>query len=127
VAVKTGTTNNLRDNWTIGYTSDRVVLTWVGNNDNQPMSSVASGITGASPIWRQIMNQQLENRATKHAFVTPDGFEKVAVCQVTNTLPCNECPKVVEEIYPLGMAPTTHCTASMFDGEITSAVKTADR
>ena len=44
VAVKTGTTNNLRDNWTFGFTTDFVVSTWVGNNDNSPMSYIASGI-----------------------------------------------------------------------------------
>ena len=55
VAVKTGTTQNLRDNWTIGYNADVLAAVWVGNNDNTPMSHVASGVTGASPIWRQIM------------------------------------------------------------------------
>ncbi|MEN8253761.1 MAG: PBP1A family penicillin-binding protein, partial [Patescibacteria group bacterium] len=59
VAVKTGTTNSLRDNWTIGYTSDRVVSVWVGNNDNTPMSYIASGITGASPIWNDLMRLTL--------------------------------------------------------------------
>jgi membrane peptidoglycan carboxypeptidase len=57
VAVKTGTTNSLRDNWTFGYTSDRLVASWVGNNDNTPMSRVASGITGASPIWNTVMKE----------------------------------------------------------------------
>lgn len=114
VAVKTGTTNNLRDNWTIGYTTDRVVVTWVGNNDNTPMSAVASGITGASPIWRHVMDGLLAQRSTYHAFTPPTGFEKVAICQSTQTLPCAECPQVTEELYPVGMAPTRHCTASMF-------------
>lgn len=59
VAVKTGTTNNLRDNWTFGYTPNLLVATWVGNNDNTSMSSVASGITGASPIWAHTMQQLL--------------------------------------------------------------------
>lgn len=55
VAVKTGTTDDKRDNWTIGYTNDLVVGVWVGNNDNSPMSPVlASGISGAAPIWRRI-------------------------------------------------------------------------
>lgn len=62
VAVKTGTTNNLRDNWTFGYTQDLLVSTWVGNNDNSPMSSVASGITGASPIWANTMVKLLAER-----------------------------------------------------------------
>lgn len=61
VAVKTGTTNNLRDNWTIGYTPNYLVATWVGNNDNSPMSQVVSGITGASPIWSRTMQGLLAN------------------------------------------------------------------
>ena len=61
VAVKTGTTNDKRDNWTIGYTKDITVGVWVGNNDNTPMNpKIASGITGASPIWYYIMNQLLK-------------------------------------------------------------------
>lgn len=55
IAVKTGTTNDKRDNWTIGWSTKAVVGVWVGNNDNTPMKEVASGVTGASPIWRQIM------------------------------------------------------------------------
>ena len=46
VAVKTGTTNDLRDNWTVGYTPDYVTVTWVGNNDNSKMSGVVSGTSG---------------------------------------------------------------------------------
>lgn len=59
VSVKTGTTNNKRDNWTIGYTPSLLTAVWVGNNDNTPMSNVASGITGASPIWNKIMRRAL--------------------------------------------------------------------
>ncbi len=60
VAVKTGTTDTKRDNWTIGYTKDFVVATWVGNNDNSPMHpTLTSGITGAAPIWRKITDHML--------------------------------------------------------------------
>ena len=59
VSVKTGTTNDLRDNWTVGYNPDLLVAVWVGNNDNTPMSRVASGVTGASPIWNKIMKTAL--------------------------------------------------------------------
>lgn len=60
VSVKTGTTDNKRDNWTDGYTNNYVVIVWVGNNDNSPMSpNLASGITGAAPIWHKIMNDLL--------------------------------------------------------------------
>ena len=59
VAVKTGTTNDKRDNWTIGGTPQRVVGVWVGNNDNSSMLNVASGISGASPIWRRVVMEAL--------------------------------------------------------------------
>ncbi|MBU3979395.1 penicillin-binding protein [Patescibacteria group bacterium] len=60
VSVKTGTTDNKRDNWTDGYTNNFVVIVWVGNNDNSPMSpNLASGITGAAPIWHKIMKNLL--------------------------------------------------------------------
>jgi penicillin-binding protein 1C len=61
VSVKTGTTDNKRDNWTFGYTPSYVVGVWVGNNDNTPMDPfLTSGITGAAPIWHDIMNELLK-------------------------------------------------------------------
>lgn len=64
VAVKTGTTNDKRDNWAVGYTNGVVVVAWVGNNDNTPMNQrIASGITGASPIWSLIMKEALKTYA----------------------------------------------------------------
>lgn len=72
VAVKTGTTDNKRDNWTDGYTKDKVVIVWVGNNDNTPMSqNLASGITGAAPIWNKIMNNLLQGKKDE-PFTRPD-------------------------------------------------------
>ncbi|HEX6977242.1 MAG TPA: transglycosylase domain-containing protein [Patescibacteria group bacterium] len=59
-SVKTGTTNDRRDNWTIGYTPQIVVATWVGNNDNTPMSGAVSGISGASPIWNKVIKNALD-------------------------------------------------------------------
>jgi 1A family penicillin-binding protein len=61
VAVKTGTSNNLRDNLAVGMTPNILVATWVGNNDGKPMSRIASGVTGASPIWNHIMTTVLTN------------------------------------------------------------------
>jgi penicillin-binding protein 1C len=64
VSVKTGTTDEKRDNWTIGYTPSYVVGVWVGNNDNSPMNqAIASGETGASPIWNKIMSYVLKGKA----------------------------------------------------------------
>lgn len=63
VSVKTGTSNEKRDNWTIGYTPSFVVTVWVGNNDNSPMNPyLTSGITGAAPIWHDIIVELLKNK-----------------------------------------------------------------
>ena len=58
VAVKTGTTNNNRDAWTIGYTPSIVVGVWAGNNDNKPMKK--GGVAMAGPIWNKFMNEALK-------------------------------------------------------------------
>ncbi len=76
VAVKTGTSNDLRDNWTVGYNQNFLVLTWVGNNDNSPMSRIASGITGASPIWNKIMSAILAGQ-TSVDWKVPNGVIKI--------------------------------------------------
>ncbi len=62
VSVKTGTSNDLRDNWAIGFTPSYVVTAWVGNNDNSPMGRIASGITGATPIWNKVMSSLLKTK-----------------------------------------------------------------
>ena len=82
VSVKTGTTNDLRDNWTIGYTPSHLVATWVGNNDNKPMNGIVSGITGAAPIWHALMEKVLEG--TKPQFPQkPDNVIGKHVCTDT--------------------------------------------
>lgn len=63
VSVKTGTTNDKKDNWTIGYTPNFLTVVWVGNNDNTPMHPyLTSGVTGAAPIWNRIMSYVLKNQ-----------------------------------------------------------------
>jgi penicillin-binding protein 1C len=86
VAVKTGTTNDLRDNWTVGYTPDYVAITWVGNNDNSRMSGVVSGTSGAAPIWNKIMTKLLENKMVRR-FTIPEDVVGVTVCNLTGELP----------------------------------------
>jgi membrane peptidoglycan carboxypeptidase len=74
VAVKTGTTDMKKDNWTIGYTPDFVVTVWVGNNDNTPMNQyLASGITGAAPIWNRMMSFLLTKYGA-HWYEKPSGI-----------------------------------------------------
>jgi len=79
VAVKTGTTNDQKDNWTIGWTQDIIIGTWVGNNNATAMKSVASGITGASPIWRSILNTALQMGFKAPEWTPPPGVEQVEV------------------------------------------------
>lgn len=77
VAVKTGTTNDQKDNWTIGWTDNIIIGTWVGNNDATSMKQVASGITGASPIWRNILNEALKNGFKPADWKPPAGIEQL--------------------------------------------------
>jgi 1A family penicillin-binding protein len=85
VAVKTGTTNDMRDNWTIGYTSDYVVAVWVGNNDNSKMGYLVSGTTGAAPIWNKIMTEMLKDRPVKK-MPMPQNIVRLEVCNLTGKL-----------------------------------------
>ncbi len=63
VSAKTGTTNDLKDNWTVGFTPEFLVITWVGNNDGSPMNqALVSGITGAAPIFNDIMSYVLQGK-----------------------------------------------------------------
>lgn len=79
VAVKTGTTDSKRDNWTFGYTPEVVVGVWVGNNDNSPMDQqLTSGVTGASPIWNRIMLSLLEGRQPV-AFMKPADLAEISI------------------------------------------------
>jgi len=73
VAVKTGTTDEKKDNWTIGYTTDFLVTVWVGNNDNIPMNPyLASGVTGAAPIWNRMMTYLLTKYGNNTGFIKPE-------------------------------------------------------
>lgn len=82
VSVKTGTTNDKRDNWTAGYTPDILVITWVGNNDNTPMGSIASGVTGASPIWNKVISHALKDKP-QHWPVQPSDVVGASVCTLS--------------------------------------------
>ncbi len=99
VSVKTGTTNDRRDNWTIGFTPQAVVVTWVGNNDNAPMGGAVSGVSGASPIWNKIMKAVLDksekgiyNKEEEgHSWPgQPDSIIGKTVCAVDGLLPLGE-------------------------------------
>ena len=87
VSVKTGTTDDLRDNWTIGYTPSYLVATWVGNNDNTPMNPwIVSGVSGAAPIWHDIMEYVLKDEPDEWP-KKPDTIVGIQVCNLTGLLP----------------------------------------
>jgi penicillin-binding protein 1C len=107
VAVKTGTSNNLKDNLAIGYTKDFVVAVWVGNNDNTPMNRIASGVTGATPIFHRVMYELLQNKDS-YEWEVPQDMVRVSVCTNTGTLACAGCP-TKQEWFLAGTEPTKHC------------------
>ncbi len=86
IPVKTGTTNDYRDNWTIGYTPEYVVTVWVGNNDNSAMQGVVSGITGAAPIWHDIM-QHLTEKNPPSQIKKPANVVGATICATSGLLP----------------------------------------
>lgn len=100
VAVKTGTTDSKKDNWTIGYTPEYVVTVWVGNNDNSPMNpALTSGVTGAAPIWNRAMTYILSTYSSKNTWfdvpgsvVTKDcyGNRKEYFLRGTEGVACNQ-------------------------------------
>ncbi len=89
VAVKTGTTNDMRDNWTIGFTPDFVTAVWVGNNDNSRMGGLVSGTTGAAPIWNKVMTEILKDKTSKKMPV-PGNVVGLNVCNLTGKMPPEE-------------------------------------
>lgn len=80
-AVKTGTTENFRDAWTIGYTSHLVTAVWVGNNDARPIYNLP-GSLAAAPIWRRIMEKFAVNFK---GFTKPDGIVAATYCDYTSS------------------------------------------
>jgi len=107
-AVKTGTTTDWHDNWTIGYTKDFTVGVWVGNADNHPMRNI-SGITGAAPIWNQTFEQIIKFNKVG-SFIEPEGLRRVEICTWDGLLPTNTCTQRYAELFIPGTEPTSYTT-----------------
>jgi hypothetical protein len=106
VAVKTGTSNDSIDNWTIGFTPDLAVGVWVGNADYTPMENT-TGLTGAGPIWAEFMTFAI-NRLTggnPTAFSMPAGIEQHTICTVSGTQPSKWCPGQHQEYFAANQPP----------------------
>jgi 1A family penicillin-binding protein len=106
-AVKTGTTSDWRDAWTVGYTPDLVVGVWVGNADGSPMTRV-SGATGAAPIWHDFMEAALRDRPGRD-FARPEGLTRRAICPLSGQLAGPHCPHPRLEWFIPGTEPAGLC------------------
>jgi len=96
-AVKTGTSSDYRDTWTVGFTTDYTVATWVGNFDGSPMHNI-SGVTGAAPLWHRIMVHLHEGQEPGQ-FGEPVGTVKRPICALTGHKPTEDCGAVVQEYF----------------------------
>jgi len=105
-AAKTGTTNDFRDAWTVGYTPQLATGVWVGNSDSSEMKNLP-GLRGAAPIWHAVMEYALQGEESV-PFVRPDGLVERAVCAISGKLPTEHCPTVNELFIP-GTEPTEYC------------------
>ncbi len=103
-AVKTGTTTNFHDNWTIGYTPELLVGVWVGNSNYQAMRDV-NGLTGAAPIWQDVIRRLLAGRPDR-PFPRPEGLVQVEVCDLSGLLPTPACEHTRTEWFIAGTEPT---------------------
>ncbi len=104
IAVKTGTTDDNRDAWTIGYTPDITVGVWVGNNDNRVM--VSGGADMAAPIWKQAMTSYVGN--TNPEFTRPNGIVEALVCK-NGALAENPGSNTRTEVFISSAKPTERC------------------
>ncbi|MBI4137393.1 PBP1A family penicillin-binding protein, partial [Candidatus Roizmanbacteria bacterium] len=106
VAVKTGTTDDKRDNWTVGFTKEVVVGVWVGNNDNSPMDPLlASGVTGAAPIWNRVMREVISSGRSDGIIDAPKNVMALQIDAYGGGLPRDGQP-IRSEYFIKGTEPT---------------------
>jgi penicillin-binding protein 1B len=110
-AGKSGTTNDLRDAWFVGFTPELLTVVWVGLDDNQALG--LSGSQAALPIWTQFMIRALAGH-TSTPFTTPDGIVFVDIDRDTGKIATPSCPRVFREAFLAGTEPTETCTLHYF-------------
>jgi len=106
-AAKTGTTDDYRDSWVIGYTPDLVAGVWVGNSDGSPMESV-TGVRGAGPIWHNFMETALAERPVRD-FEMPPGIVSVPVCPISGHPRTEDCPPARTDLFLEEAVPSESC------------------
>ncbi len=109
-AVKTGTTKDYKDNWTLGYTTQYTVGVWVGNFNGQEMRFV-SGVSGAGPIFTDVMTYLHSSPYGQPPpeFSVPEQLEKINICTRSGELPTSACRKTISEWFPKGKVPIKYC------------------
>lgn len=105
-AGKTGTTNDLRDAWFVGFTPELLTVVWVGLDDNRPLG--LSGSQAALPIWIDFMRRALEGRPSL-PFEPPPGVSTVEIDRDTGLLALPTCPRVLAESFLAGTEPLDYC------------------
>jgi penicillin-binding protein 1B len=105
-AGKSGTTNDLRDAWFVGFTPELLTVVWVGMDDNQPVG--LSGTRAALPIWTAFMTRALAGHADL-SFTSPDGITFVDIDRDTGKVAAPGCPRVFKEAFLAGTEPTDVC------------------
>lgn len=108
-AVKTGSTDNNHDAWTIGYTPSLAIGVWVGNNENEAMSSGGSAMAG--PIWRKSMTTFLGDTRVEE-FPRPGGIVEIAICKSNGLRATGSASNTYNEVFLSGTLPTGSCNAA---------------
>jgi penicillin-binding protein 1B len=105
-AGKSGTTNDLRDAWFVGFTPDLLTVVWVGFDDNQTVT--LSGSQAALPIWTQFMKNATAGRLNA-AFEVPEGITSAEIDRDTGKRALPGCPRTFTESFLSGTEPTEYC------------------
>ncbi len=105
-AVKTGTTNDFRDNWTMGYNPDLAIGVWIGNADYTPMQNT-SGLQGAAPVWAKVMQAAIQQQTGGNPtpFTRPGSVVERVVCEISGAEPSKWCPKERVELFAADQMP----------------------
>lgn len=104
-AAKTGTTNDFRDNWTMGFVPQLAVGVWVGNADNSEMLNV-TGLTGAAPIWQALMRYATTTyQLPVQGWDAPPSITRLRVCDPSGLIPTAACQRTKDEVFALGTEP----------------------
>ena len=127
-AAKTGTSFRFCDNWTVGFTRDYTLGIWVGNFDHSSMMKV-SGITGAGPLFANIMYSLYQNKTWPEKYDPPEGLVRHPICPLSGKRPNKYCPSRLEEfitLRDLAEYEADECTMHLADGNRSKTVVPAE-